>query len=203
MALITCPDCGREVSTAAAACPQCGRPMTPLAPPAPQAAAGAEDRLWRGGPSLALLAGKFLGLIATAIVIPLILYFWYDRLAQFAGWIWIIFAVILLWLIAGIAIAIARMKATVYTVTDQRVIIETGIVSKKVEDIDLRYIDDTQFAQDLSERILGIGNVTIISSDKATPNYVLRGVRDPRALRELIRAHAYRVSQRQLFTRST
>lgn len=27
MALITCPDCGKEVSDRAAACPQCGAPM--------------------------------------------------------------------------------------------------------------------------------------------------------------------------------
>jgi hypothetical protein len=31
MALITCPDCGREVSTEAVACPNCGRPMMPPA----------------------------------------------------------------------------------------------------------------------------------------------------------------------------
>jgi uncharacterized OB-fold protein len=29
MALITCPDCGNQVSTEAVACPQCGRPMAP------------------------------------------------------------------------------------------------------------------------------------------------------------------------------
>ena len=29
MALTTCPDCGREVSTLAEACPQCGHPFTP------------------------------------------------------------------------------------------------------------------------------------------------------------------------------
>jgi hypothetical protein len=28
MPLIVCPDCGREMSSAAAACPQCGRPAT-------------------------------------------------------------------------------------------------------------------------------------------------------------------------------
>lgn len=27
MALVTCPDCSREISSAAASCPQCGRPM--------------------------------------------------------------------------------------------------------------------------------------------------------------------------------
>jgi hypothetical protein len=29
MAVTTCPDCGREVSTLAEACPQCGHPFTP------------------------------------------------------------------------------------------------------------------------------------------------------------------------------
>lgn len=33
MALIRCPDCGREVSDAAPACPQCGRPSAQPAPP--------------------------------------------------------------------------------------------------------------------------------------------------------------------------
>lgn len=28
MPLTTCPDCGAQVSTAAAACPKCGRPMS-------------------------------------------------------------------------------------------------------------------------------------------------------------------------------
>ena len=28
MALIACPECGREVSSAAASCPQCGHPIT-------------------------------------------------------------------------------------------------------------------------------------------------------------------------------
>ncbi|HLI17453.1 MAG TPA: lysozyme inhibitor LprI family protein [Rhodanobacteraceae bacterium] len=33
MALINCPDCGTEVSDAAAACPKCARPITPAATP--------------------------------------------------------------------------------------------------------------------------------------------------------------------------
>ncbi len=36
MALTTCPDCGKEISTAAAACPNCGRPMDQLLPEARQ-----------------------------------------------------------------------------------------------------------------------------------------------------------------------
>jgi hypothetical protein len=35
MALIKCPECGREVSTNAAACPHCGNPMQAVAQPPP------------------------------------------------------------------------------------------------------------------------------------------------------------------------
>lgn len=45
MALITCPECGAQVSDAASNCPQCGCPLTPAAPapvaPAPVAPAPA------------------------------------------------------------------------------------------------------------------------------------------------------------------
>jgi hypothetical protein len=36
VALLTCTDCGRQVSDAAPACPGCGRPLAAPAPPAPQ-----------------------------------------------------------------------------------------------------------------------------------------------------------------------
>ena len=100
-------------------------------------------------------------------------------------------------------VALARLRSTLYTITNQRVMIERGLLTKALSEIDLRYIDDTQFFQSVTDRLLGIGNVTIISSDKSTPTYVLAGVRDPRNLREMIRSNSYQVSQRQIFTRST
>ncbi|HEX9161102.1 MAG TPA: PH domain-containing protein, partial [Thermoanaerobaculia bacterium] len=96
-----------------------------------------------------------------------------------------------------------RLRSTLYTITNQRVMIERGLLSKSLSEIDLRYVDDTQFYQGVFDRLLGVGNVTIISSDKATPVYVLGGVRNPRALREMIRSNSYQVSQRQIFTRAT
>jgi len=97
---------------------------------------------------------------------------------------------------------IVAMQELIWSVKPD-LIIETGIVSKSVEDIDLRTIDDTNFQQRFLERLLGIGNVTIVSSDKVAPTYVLRGIADPRGIREMIRTHVYQVSQRQLFTRAT
>lgn len=45
MSLTNCPDCGRQVSTSAAACPNCGRPIAPpAAPQQPQRVRTSEDR---------------------------------------------------------------------------------------------------------------------------------------------------------------
>ena len=211
MPVAPCPDCGRDVSTVATACPHCGRPSgagtQPIAQPA--SVPSREETLWQGNPSWSLLIGKLLAIAAALIVIPLVARFGASKTPDLetslkiirGGW-WIAAAIVFLQLIA-FTLALARLRSTIYTVTNQRVMIETGMLSKSLSEIDLRYIDDTQFHQGVTDRMLGIGNVTIISSDKATPTYVLVGLRDPRALREMIRTSAYQVSQRQLFTRAT
>ena len=68
---------------------------------------------------------------------------------------------------------------------------------------DLRTVDDSGFSQAPLERMQGIGTVWIVASDRSTPRLALRGIPDPRALREKIRENAYRMSQGQVFTRST
>jgi uncharacterized membrane protein YdbT with pleckstrin-like domain len=208
MPLTTCPDCGREISTSAPACPHCGRPTGPVVAPPMHLVSppSAEESLWHGTPSWLLLLGKIIWLAIVAIALPLLVHFLGGSLLQDPAALkiaWFIVAAVILWRGVGVLIAYARIRSTMYTVTTQRVTIESGIAEKKVEDIDLRYIDDTQFRQRLIERMLGIGSVTIVSSDKTTPMYTLRGIPDPRGLRELIRAKAYEASQRQLFTRST
>jgi uncharacterized membrane protein YdbT with pleckstrin-like domain len=212
MPVVTCPDCGREVSTMAAACPQCGRPSSPTSYAAPAAAtapAMAEETLWRGSPSARVLVGKLVLIILAAILIPLAASFVashtndLDMAARITKFGWWITAAVVLWQIVTFLIMMVRLQSTVYTITNQRVLIERGMLSKSLNEIDLRYIDDTQFFQSFAGRLLGIGNVTLISSDKAFPTTVLHGIAKPRDIREMIRARAYQVSQRQLFTRAT
>jgi membrane protein YdbS with pleckstrin-like domain len=100
-------------------------------------------------------------------------------------------------------VAILQLRTTRYKVTDQRVVVERGILSRSLEEIDLRYVDDSGFSQSPLERLQGIGTVWLISSDKSMPRLQLQGIKDPRAIREMIREQAYRMSQGQLFTRST
>jgi hypothetical protein len=210
MPVTTCPDCGRDVSTLAAACPHCGRPMSPSTFAVPVAASvTAEETLWRGSPSWRVLIGKVVAMVLTLIVIPFAASFVASHTAdlEMSGNItkigWWATALFLLIQLVGFLVAMLRLQSTLYTVSNQRVLIEQGILSKSLSEIDLRSIDDTQFFQSLTERLLGIGNVMLVSSDKALPRTTLRGIHNPRNVRETIRAAAYQVSQRQLFTRAT
>ena len=174
---------------------------------APEPAAGAEETLWRGTPSPKVLIGRVAGLLLIVVAVPLLARllasFTADLAAQSkivaAGW-WITAAIFVVQLIR-LGIALLRIRSTLYTITNQRIIIERGVLSKSVSEIDLRTIDDTQFFQSFMHRLLGIGNVTLVSADRTMPTFVLHDLPDPRAMRETIRAHAYRVSQRQLYTR--
>jgi len=212
MPVIACPDCGRDVSTIAPTCPHCGRPspagtapISPAAAPTPSA----EETVWRGTPAATLLLGRVMIMIAIVVVVPLVAHFLSRTTADLAtserivriGWL--ITAALLLIEGTRFLISLIKLRSTLYTITNQRVMIESGILSKTVSEIDLRYVDDTQFFQPVIYRMLGIGNVTIVSSDKTTPVCVLRAVPDPRRIRELIRTSSYQVSQRQIFTRAT
>ncbi len=211
MPVITCPDCGKDVSTLATSCPHCGHPFAPgsAAMAVPAAAPAAEETLWKGSPSWRVLIGKVVAMILAVIVIPAVAIFIASKTAdmEMSGRItkigWLLAAVIVVWQLIAFLIAMMRLQSTLYMVTNQRILIEQGMLSKSVSEIDLRSLDDTQFFQPFTERLLGIGNVTLVSSDKALPVTVLRGVHNPRNVRETIRAAAYQVSQRQLFTRAT
>jgi uncharacterized membrane protein YdbT with pleckstrin-like domain len=155
-----------------------------------------------------VLGAYAFGIIVTLVILPLLGNFIASSMPEdkgaglrHAAW----FSAIALAVIQVVAALIAwvRLRSTSYTVTNQRVMIEQGIVAKTVDEIDLRYIDDSLFHQSIGDRILGIGSVTLLSSDKTTPRTTLRSIREPRKVRELIRAEAYKVSQRQIFTRAT
>jgi uncharacterized membrane protein YdbT with pleckstrin-like domain len=105
------------------------------------------------------------------------------------------------------------LRALSYRLSDQRLLIESGVFSRTIDEIDLRTVDDLTFHQRFSERLLGLGRIGIVSSEpgseggglvrRAGTKAELVGIPDPRAVRELIRNAAYAASGKQVFMRST
>lgn len=80
-----------------------------------------------------------------------------------------------------------RRKGALYTITSQRIQIERGILSKSKNNIELYRIDDYEFRKPLGMRIVGQSELLLKSSDRNTPDLVLRGIPKLEILAEQLR----------------
>jgi hypothetical protein len=76
---------------------------------------------------------------------------------------------------------------TRYELTSQRLRIIRGIFGRDFEETELVRVRDTSVTQHLGERALDIGDVTVVSNDPQQPQIVLRNIKDPVEVREIIR----------------
>jgi len=226
MALIACPECQQAVSDRAAVCPRCGVAIAgAVAAPAGLTSApsgAATERVeWEGTPSPRLLVRESPALVGAVVALPLTLLLMPRVFKMIAGLdpdlrtvihqqgatlravILCLVGAVTLFRLARAGLHYAQLKATHYRVTNQRLTIESGLVSKRVDDIDLRTVEDVGLEQSPLERLLGVGRLTIVSTDRQRPRLELFGVADPREVRERVRAGVYAASQRQLYTRAT
>src|SRR5262249_49779101 len=112
-------------------------------------------------------------------------------------------AVLVVLRLAKVAWHAAVLRSHRYRVTNQRIVLEIGVLSKRLAEVDMRTVEDIQLSQRLVQRMLGIGDIAIAGADRQMGRFRLLGVESPRDVREQIRAAAYQATQRQLFMRGT
>ena len=84
-----------------------------------------------------------------------------------------------------------RSHGTHYRVTNRRVIVERGILSKRLEQVDAYRIKDFVVERPFGQRLLGTGNLVLHTMDQTTPSVQLHGLHtDVVALYEQLRAAA-------------
>ena len=105
-----------------------------------------------------------------------------------------------------------RLRSQSYRLSDQRLLVETGLLSRTIDEIDLRTVDDITFHQSVGERLFGLCEIGIVSSDpigqqgfgrRGQTRARLVAVGTARAVRERIRDAAYAASGKQVFMRPT
>ncbi len=79
------------------------------------------------------------------------------------------------------------VRHTRYKITSQRLLITTGIFSRATEEVELFRIKDTALVEPFLLRLVGLGHVMLMSSDRTMPTVVLRAVPKARSLRETVR----------------
>jgi uncharacterized membrane protein YdbT with pleckstrin-like domain len=81
-----------------------------------------------------------------------------------------------------------KTRSLHYKITTQRIVIEEGLFSKRMEQIDLYRIVDYVVERPLGQRIMGTGNIVLEAMDKTTPEIRISGIKtDVVALYERLR----------------
>ncbi len=124
----------------------------------------AENLLWSGTPSQVTNLGTFViwGILACTLVlapVSLILIIW----------------------------KYLEVKNQVYELTNQRLKMHSGVLSKKIEEIELYRVRDTQFEQPFFLRLFGLGNVILFTTDSTSPEIILPAIPNAQGVREQIR----------------
>ena len=78
-------------------------------------------------------------------------------------------------------------RNTTYTLTDQRLKTTRGVFTRTTEDLELYRVRDSRFEQDLAERLLGLGQVVLFTTDETSPEIRMTFIKDAEAVREKIR----------------
>lgn len=78
------------------------------------------------------------------------------------------------------------LSFTRYAMTEDRLFLSTGFFSIKDEEVLLYRIRDINTSRNLWQRIFGVGSVTVLSSDKTMPVLLMKNIKNPVDVKELL-----------------
>jgi uncharacterized membrane protein YdbT with pleckstrin-like domain len=78
-------------------------------------------------------------------------------------------------------------KCTSYELTTQRLKISTGILNKHLDELELFRVKDYSMNQPLFLRMMGLGNLNMVTSDISTPTVSIKAIAQVEKVREMLR----------------
>ncbi len=79
------------------------------------------------------------------------------------------------------------IKNKKYELTQERLILRSGVLNKKIEELELFRIRDYSIEKPFIYNIFGVGNIILTSSDKTNPYIKLEGQKEIEKLKNKIR----------------
>ncbi|MGI5835786.1 MAG: PH domain-containing protein [Chloroflexota bacterium] len=158
-----------------------------------QVRAQAEKSVWKGSPSqwLNLKAYLLCSLGSLLAVIGAVLA-WQGLSSQAQEVRLAAVGAALVVFVALVIIAIKKfleLRCTRYHLTTERIRITTGILSTQTEDTELYRVDDIKLERPFLMRLVGLGNIIMVTSDRTTPNIILKAISKSEELRDTARIH--------------
>ncbi len=130
-----------------------------------------EQVIFEGHPSWRAILGFYLKGLLVAIVAGVI--------AKFAIGTGAVFIVVLVILALTILIGFIKRWATRYTITNRRLNIKRGIVSREIQETRLERVQNVNYRQSVFQRMMQIGDVDFDTAASDDYNFVFAGVAEP------------------------
>jgi uncharacterized membrane protein YdbT with pleckstrin-like domain len=90
-----------------------------------------------------------------------------------------VFLVVLVVLALTVLIGFAKRIATVYTITNRRLRIKRGMISREIQETRLERVQNVNYNQSLYQRVMRIGDVDFDTAGSSDYEFVFAGVADP------------------------
>lgn len=130
-----------------------------------------EQVLFEGHPSWRAILGFYLKGVVVAVALGVV-----AKLVDGNG---SAFLVILVVIALTVAVGFVKRVATTYTITNRRLNIKRGIVSREIQETRLERVQNVNFRQSVYQRLMQIGDVDFDTAATDDYNFVFAGVADP------------------------
>jgi len=136
-----------------------------------------ETVIWKSSPSQLLNLGNFTMALLLLVAIGIGGAFFPPAFAAmilplvWAGWKWL------------------AVKCRVYELTSQRLRLYEGVLNRKIDEIELYRVKDTNIEQPFLLRMFGLGILNLKTSDRSHTDVALEAISDVAEVREHVRKH--------------
>ncbi|HEX3610019.1 MAG TPA: PH domain-containing protein [Solirubrobacterales bacterium] len=131
-----------------------------------------ERVIFEGHPSWRAILGFYLKGILIAAIVGVVA----DLLKVGSG---TVFLVVLAIVALTVLVGFFKRVSTTYTITDRRLNIKRGIVSREIQETRLERVQNVNYKQSVYQRLMQIGDVDFDTAAGDDYNFVFFGVADP------------------------
>jgi membrane protein YdbS with pleckstrin-like domain len=156
-----------------------------------------EEIYYQGSPLIRGNIGKiFLSWILALLFLALpVLYYEFHKPKEWPN-IWVTVACVVIGVFL-LFIPVLILKSVRYRISNYRIDFERGIFGKRIDTLELWHVEDIRFEQSFLDRILGVGNLMVVSHDDTTPKLMMHGLPDPRRLFETLKQRVIAVKRQR------